>query len=161
MIGQDLYRETTCAQCKRSYLRAVGFCPHCGHVRSESWSEKLSRWLSAEGTSRREQASSGSIFSVLIGLVLAAVVFFQALRSESLETLIFALVILALAIRAWYSERKPEVTKREDRSVTHEIPSGEGEPKVSLGMSVYHCEGCGADVAEDAIECPKCGMKFG
>lgn len=161
MDQRPLFQETECVRCKRMYLRDSGFCPHCGQVYEESWGEKLSRWFGIGKASAKTQATTSALFSTLIGLIIAAIAFIKAFQTESLGTLLFALVMLGLAVRAWFKDRNKGDRGNGGHAATGVTVREEDEPDVSVGSPLYHCEACGEPVAEDAVECPACGMMFG
>jgi DNA-directed RNA polymerase subunit RPC12/RpoP len=159
MAATDIYEQVKCPQCGGVRYKAVTFCPHCGHREEESLLDRLREFLSGGSKSK----AGAGLLSAFVSLIIAIFFLLDAIRAQSLVSLLVAMFAFAGAIRAWWTTRD----QGED-SIAIELPpprSQEEEPEAAHSETVpaskFFCENCGTEVAEDATQCPKCGMRFG
>ncbi len=134
-------------------LRNASFCPHCGYVHEETWFDRLKERLGSSGEEKREEPTKSAIYSVLLSLLVAGFFLYQAIRSESLPSLIAALITLVYAYRAWLSTRN----KMEEAGAS---PVDRETEIDDIFKPVILCEKCQARIEADTIQCPKCGMVY-
>ncbi|HWP83278.1 MAG TPA: zinc-ribbon domain-containing protein [Bacteroidota bacterium] len=162
MATSNINEQVECRRCGGVRHKAVTFCPHCGYVEEESFFDKLRDLLDSSGSNGR---SGAGLLSALIGLLVAAFFLLDAIRDESFISALIALFAFAGALRAWWSTRERTEDASEAPFPTSQHPEEveeESEPPAGqVPDSKFFCENCGTEVAEDATECPKCGMKFG
>lgn len=150
MNTEDLYKESPCSNCGQPVLESASFCAHCGYVKKKRMGEGLFRSGGKGG--------SGLTVSVLLGLGFAVYLAYRAAAEESLQSLIMAVFVLLAVLQSWLAARK-RAQQTEEKAGEH---TGEEMEQAEDPLEQkFFCENCGTRVAEDAKECPKCGMKFG
>ena len=158
MTGEDLFKEEQCAQCGRNKLKNASFCPHCGHVKRQSWFDGLMDSFSGSKRGAVAGAKGGIGISTLIGLAFAGYLLYSAIDDGSVQSMIIAALILFTVFHSWYTGRKQSKNGTEGSSEgPNEVKEGDQGPMEDK----FFCENCRTRVAADASECPKCGMKFG
>lgn len=161
MSNEDLFAQQTCPRCGGAFAKVQTFCPHCGYVKEESWWERLLNVFRSSSSVETAPATRGNLVSFLIGLAVSGFFVYQALQTGSIQSWLLALFSLIMAVRAWFVSPKTvpqtdggEVVEAEDHPSGHERASSPTDQH-------FYCENCGTEVAADATDCPKCGMKFG
>lgn len=153
MTGEDLYREVRCSRCGNMKLKTASFCPHCGHVTEEHWWDRLMDRLRPGEGAAGGRPTQIAVVTTLIGLAIASFFLYNAIQTESLRSLIVAVLTLIFALRSWFATRSRTEEAGEDVSVS------EPEEFEEIGGEAS-CDNCGARVDASATECPNCGMKF-
>ncbi len=161
MAEYDLYTEVKCPKCGQMRQKVASFCPHCGYVVEESWWEKVVGVFRSEETPVGERKPRGNTISALLSLGFIGYLLYTAIEKESVQSLIVAVIMLVLAVRAWLRGPRRESQGTEgDGETLKERERGEETPPQPLSDKFF-CENCGTEVGGDAVSCPKCGMHFG
>ncbi len=161
MKAEDLYQEYKCPRCGKAVLRLASFCPHCGHVKEESWWDKIQDFFQSTRTPEASRPTSKKVFSTLLGLLIAGFFFYQALQKGSIQSGFVALISFAMAVRAWFSTRDRVEEASTDRVTTVEDLDKDEEDGSLPAPQRFFCENCNTEVPADASICPKCGTRFG
>ncbi|MEX2115653.1 MAG: zinc ribbon domain-containing protein [Bacteroidota bacterium] len=155
MTGEDLYIEEQCTQCGQKKLKNASFCPHCGYVKKKGWLDTLGEVFGrGKATDGSVGGLKGPTVSMMIGMLFAGYLVYSAIEKNSVQSFIMALLVLFAVLQSWYSGRKK--TRNPDRQA-----GVEGAEESDLLENKFFCENCSTRVDAEALECPKCGMKFG
>lgn len=156
MNEEDLYRETQCPRCGGTVLVVASFCPHCGFVFKGSWFEKISKFFRTTDKSAISSPLGRSILPTLISAAIGTYLIYLGVVHESFEMIVGGIFFIYAAVRSRFSPSRPGGGRSLIES-TSEKPSSLPQGPVTERLT---CENCGAEVASDAVQCPKCGMKF-
>ncbi|HEX9615753.1 MAG TPA: zinc ribbon domain-containing protein [Bacteroidota bacterium] len=158
MTGEDLYKEEQCTQCGQNKLKNASFCPHCGYVKKRTLFDSLRERFSGSSKEESVEAKPGMGVSTFVGLIFAGYLLYTAIVEESIQSIIIASLILFTVLQSWYAARKRRRKGREaSAGAIGEVHEADSDPLEDK----FFCENCGNQVAAEAKECPKCGMKFG
>lgn len=158
MDTKNLHEKVPCRRCGNMKLRLSSVCPYCGDLKEETWWDRLKDTLSGKTSAEGEGPGIAAFLPVIIALVIAGFVVYQALTKGSYENLVAAAIVLFLALRAWFARRSGAQKKPAPSSPGSE----ETDNTMSEGVGTYYsCENCGAKVEENDEECSHCGMRFG
>ncbi len=157
MNTDDLYAEVTCRRCGKGRLKSSTFCPHCGLVQEETWVDRLRERLRG-GSGQAKEGLSPTLIVALAMLAIAGILAVDAIVDGRYSDLITVALLVLFSLRAFFRRKSSPSTSPERR------PTSSEKTTVEAGTddlaTHYACENCGTQVAADASQCPKCGMRF-